>query len=224
MPRGSSSGTVPPPRRNSLSAWRTCLISEPFRAFNRNACSTSLLTTPSYGSSRTTTQTPTQWPPVGDLYTLFQERLDCSGRAGRRRGDRPGGKPPSGRPARIRRCKSSISSTTIAKTATVLVDCTLGTSNHLATRGSLQPVAIIDHHCGGPAARRASPLPIFAPSSRRPRRSWPAICANRESSRGSSWPPPCSTPSAPKRAAARPNTRRSTGRWCCGSRAGPSPA
>lgn len=31
-------------------------------------------------------------------------------------------------------------------TATVLVDCGLGTSNHLATRDRLQPVAVIDHH------------------------------------------------------------------------------
>jgi nanoRNase/pAp phosphatase (c-di-AMP/oligoRNAs hydrolase) len=36
-----------------------------------------------------------------------------------------------------------------AKTATVLVDCALGTSNHLATRGALRPTAIIDHHFGG---------------------------------------------------------------------------
>jgi nanoRNase/pAp phosphatase (c-di-AMP/oligoRNAs hydrolase) len=35
------------------------------------------------------------------------------------------------------------------KAATVLVDCTLGSSNHLATRSSLTPVAIIDHHCSG---------------------------------------------------------------------------
>jgi nanoRNase/pAp phosphatase (c-di-AMP/oligoRNAs hydrolase) len=32
------------------------------------------------------------------------------------------------------------------ETATVLVDCGLGTSNHLATRDRLQPVAVIDHH------------------------------------------------------------------------------
>src|SRR5580692_3889281 len=31
-------------------------------------------------------------------------------------------------------------------TATVLVDCGLGTSNHLATRDRLRPVAVIDHH------------------------------------------------------------------------------
>jgi nanoRNase/pAp phosphatase (c-di-AMP/oligoRNAs hydrolase) len=31
-------------------------------------------------------------------------------------------------------------------TATVLVDCGLGTSNHLATRDCLRPVAVIDHH------------------------------------------------------------------------------
>jgi nanoRNase/pAp phosphatase (c-di-AMP/oligoRNAs hydrolase) len=35
------------------------------------------------------------------------------------------------------------------KTANILVDCGLGTSNHLATRERLNPVAIIDHHCGG---------------------------------------------------------------------------
>lgn len=38
------------------------------------------------------------------------------------------------------------------RAAIVLVDCGLGTSNHLATRDHLQPVAIIDHHCGGIAA------------------------------------------------------------------------
>jgi nanoRNase/pAp phosphatase (c-di-AMP/oligoRNAs hydrolase) len=32
------------------------------------------------------------------------------------------------------------------QTATVLVDCGLGTSNHLATRERLRPVAVIDHH------------------------------------------------------------------------------
>jgi nanoRNase/pAp phosphatase (c-di-AMP/oligoRNAs hydrolase) len=35
------------------------------------------------------------------------------------------------------------------RTATILVDCALGKSNHLATRGHLTPTAIIDHHCGG---------------------------------------------------------------------------
>jgi nanoRNase/pAp phosphatase (c-di-AMP/oligoRNAs hydrolase) len=34
-------------------------------------------------------------------------------------------------------------------TATILVDCSLGTTNHLATREHLTPVAIIDHHSGG---------------------------------------------------------------------------
>jgi nanoRNase/pAp phosphatase (c-di-AMP/oligoRNAs hydrolase) len=38
------------------------------------------------------------------------------------------------------------------KTAIVLVDCGVGKSNHLATRSSLLPVAVIDHHCGGSAA------------------------------------------------------------------------
>ena len=33
-----------------------------------------------------------------------------------------------------------------SETATVLVDCGLGTSNHLATRDRLRPVAVIDHH------------------------------------------------------------------------------
>ena len=33
--------------------------------------------------------------------------------------------------------------------ATILVDCALGTSNHLATRERLMPVAIVDHHFGG---------------------------------------------------------------------------
>jgi nanoRNase/pAp phosphatase (c-di-AMP/oligoRNAs hydrolase) len=32
------------------------------------------------------------------------------------------------------------------ETATILVDCGLGTSNHLATRDRLRPVAVIDHH------------------------------------------------------------------------------
>jgi nanoRNase/pAp phosphatase (c-di-AMP/oligoRNAs hydrolase) len=32
------------------------------------------------------------------------------------------------------------------ETATILVDCGLGTSNHLATRERLRPVAVIDHH------------------------------------------------------------------------------
>jgi len=32
------------------------------------------------------------------------------------------------------------------ETATVLVDCGIGTSNHLATRHRVQPVAVIDHH------------------------------------------------------------------------------
>ena len=35
--------------------------------------------------------------------------------------------------------------------AIVLVDCGFGTSNHLATREHLQPVAVIDHHAGGDA-------------------------------------------------------------------------
>jgi nanoRNase/pAp phosphatase (c-di-AMP/oligoRNAs hydrolase) len=34
-------------------------------------------------------------------------------------------------------------------TAAVLVDCGLGTTNHLVTRGHLMPAAIIDHHSGG---------------------------------------------------------------------------
>jgi nanoRNase/pAp phosphatase (c-di-AMP/oligoRNAs hydrolase) len=31
-------------------------------------------------------------------------------------------------------------------TATILVDCGVGTTNHLATRSAIQPVAVIDHH------------------------------------------------------------------------------
>jgi nanoRNase/pAp phosphatase (c-di-AMP/oligoRNAs hydrolase) len=36
-----------------------------------------------------------------------------------------------------------------ADTATVLVDCGLGTSNHLVTRAHIHPVAVIDHHPTG---------------------------------------------------------------------------
>ena len=31
-------------------------------------------------------------------------------------------------------------------TATILVDCGLGTTNHLVTRAAIEPVAVIDHH------------------------------------------------------------------------------
>jgi nanoRNase/pAp phosphatase (c-di-AMP/oligoRNAs hydrolase) len=34
------------------------------------------------------------------------------------------------------------------ETAVVLVDCTVGTTNHLATRAGVHPVAVIDHHLG----------------------------------------------------------------------------
>ncbi len=39
-------------------------------------------------------------------------------------------------------------------TATVLVDCGLGTTNHLVTRAGIQPVAVIDHHQHGKACRK----------------------------------------------------------------------
>ncbi len=35
-------------------------------------------------------------------------------------------------------------------TAVILVDCGLGTNNHLVTRQGIQPVAVIDHHGGHP--------------------------------------------------------------------------
>lgn len=35
------------------------------------------------------------------------------------------------------------------KTATILVDCGIGTTNHLATRSGIKPVAVIDHHLNG---------------------------------------------------------------------------
>ena len=41
----------------------------------------------------------------------------------------------------------------VPNAATILVDCALGTSNHLATRDHLMPVAIIDHHSGGQTPR-----------------------------------------------------------------------
>ncbi len=34
-------------------------------------------------------------------------------------------------------------------TATILVDCGLGTTNHLVTRAGIEPVAVIDHHLNG---------------------------------------------------------------------------
>jgi nanoRNase/pAp phosphatase (c-di-AMP/oligoRNAs hydrolase) len=39
-------------------------------------------------------------------------------------------------------------------TAAVLVDCGLGTSNHLLTRSRIQPVAVIDHHMNGTRGHR----------------------------------------------------------------------
>jgi nanoRNase/pAp phosphatase (c-di-AMP/oligoRNAs hydrolase) len=36
-----------------------------------------------------------------------------------------------------------------SRTATILVDCGLGTTNHLVTRAGLHPVAVIDHHPNG---------------------------------------------------------------------------
>jgi nanoRNase/pAp phosphatase (c-di-AMP/oligoRNAs hydrolase) len=84
------------------------------------------------------------------LYTLFQERLDCPV-------ELVGG-------GAIVRAENRHMVDLLnpplhivdklddeANAATVLVDCTLGTSNHLATRGHLQPTAIIDHHFGGPS-------------------------------------------------------------------------
>jgi nanoRNase/pAp phosphatase (c-di-AMP/oligoRNAs hydrolase) len=85
------------------------------------------------------------------LYTLFQERLDCPV-------ELVGGgsivraenrhlvdllNPPLQMVDKLEHD---------AMTANVLVDCGLGTTNHLATRGELEPVAIIDHHFGGPCA------------------------------------------------------------------------
>ncbi|HUE15469.1 MAG TPA: DHH family phosphoesterase [Planctomycetaceae bacterium] len=84
------------------------------------------------------------------LYTLFQERLDCPV-------ELVGG-------GAIVRAENRHMVDLLnpplhivdkldddANAATVLVDCTQGTSNHLATRGHLQPTAIIDHHFGGPS-------------------------------------------------------------------------
>jgi nanoRNase/pAp phosphatase (c-di-AMP/oligoRNAs hydrolase) len=67
--------------------------------------------------------------------------------------------------------------------ATVLVDCGLGTTNHLATRGRLHPVAIIDHHLG-PQSLEGVAFTDIRPSvpSRPPPPLSPATCANRESS------------------------------------------
>ncbi len=39
-------------------------------------------------------------------------------------------------------------------TASILVDCGLGTTNHLVTRAGIEPVAVIDHHKNGNGARR----------------------------------------------------------------------
>ncbi len=40
------------------------------------------------------------------------------------------------------------------QTATILVDCGLGTTNHLVTRAGIEPVAVIDHHKNGNGVRR----------------------------------------------------------------------
>ena len=38
-------------------------------------------------------------------------------------------------------------------TATILVDCGIGTTNHLVTRAGVKPIGVIDHHlgAGGPS-------------------------------------------------------------------------
>jgi nanoRNase/pAp phosphatase (c-di-AMP/oligoRNAs hydrolase) len=80
------------------------------------------------------------------LYTLFQERLDCpvelvGGGAIVRAENRHLVdllNPPLQIVERLDNDET---------TAHILVDCGLGTSNHLATRDHLQPVAVIDHHC-----------------------------------------------------------------------------
>jgi nanoRNase/pAp phosphatase (c-di-AMP/oligoRNAs hydrolase) len=40
------------------------------------------------------------------------------------------------------------------RAASILVDCGLGTTNHLVTRAGIEPVAVIDHHQNGKATRR----------------------------------------------------------------------
>ena len=44
--------------------------------------------------------------------------------------------------------------TCAVETAPILVDCGLGTTNHLVTRAGIEPVAVIDHHKSANGARR----------------------------------------------------------------------
>jgi len=79
------------------------------------------------------------------LYTLFQERLDCpvelvGGGAIVRAENRHMVELLNPPLHIVDKLEDD------ANTATILVDCTLGTTNHLVTRGHVTPVAIIDHH------------------------------------------------------------------------------
>jgi nanoRNase/pAp phosphatase (c-di-AMP/oligoRNAs hydrolase) len=80
------------------------------------------------------------------LYTLFQERLDCPvelvGGGAIVRAENRHLVDLLNPPLQIVEKLDDDEST-----ANILVDCGLGTSNHLVTRVHLQPVAIIDHHC-----------------------------------------------------------------------------
>ncbi len=81
------------------------------------------------------------------LYTLFQERLDCPvelvGGGAIVRAENRHLVDLLNPPLQIVEQLDNVETT-----AHILVDCGLGTSNHLATRDHLQPVAIIDHHRG----------------------------------------------------------------------------
>ena len=50
-----------------------------------------------------------------------------------------------------------------AGTATILVDCGIGTTNHLLTRAGVDPVAVVDHHLTG-SRRRDLPFRDIRPS------------------------------------------------------------
>lgn len=146
--RGSSSGTVPP--RDVIHS--LCLANMPDLRTRPGLQSERLLNVlADFGLVRIVTHDnpdPDAMAAGWGLYTLFQERLDCPvelvGGGAIVRAENRHLVDLLNPPLQI---VDKLNDD--GKSATVLVDCTLGTSNHLATRGCLHPAAIIDHHFGG---------------------------------------------------------------------------